>query len=184
MALSLWLALLCAELGGAGAGTLSVATGGLGWPVTHVERCRGRHGKLGLGSQGVRGESDLRERLPQDGALGGRAARRGAACPALAPPRLSPVCDRLWIFRFSRREKLLLQVGQRCGFSLVCVRMWMSILYLPHGGHGGLSLLVAGSPRPRPRPSPLPHLALKPRPWRAQPSQWQQYPASFSGFTW
>lgn len=41
------------------------------------------------------------------------------------------MCERLWIFRFSRREKLLLQVGQRCGFSFVCVRMWISILYLP-----------------------------------------------------
>lgn len=38
--------------------------------------------------------------------------------------------ERLWIFRFSSREKLLLQVGQRWGFSLVCVRMWISILYL------------------------------------------------------
>ncbi len=35
----------------------------------------------------------------------------------------SPVCDRVCIFRFSRREKLLLQVGQWCGFSLVCVRI-------------------------------------------------------------
>lgn len=42
----------------------------------------------------------------------------------------SPVCERVCIFRFSRREKLLLQVGQWCGFSLVCVRMWISILYL------------------------------------------------------
>lgn len=42
----------------------------------------------------------------------------------------SPVWERLWIFRFSSLEKLLLQVGQRWGFSLVCVRMWISILYL------------------------------------------------------
>ena len=43
------------------------------------------------------------------------------------------MCERLCILRFSRREKLLLQVGQRWGFSLVWVRMWMSILYLqPH----------------------------------------------------
>ncbi len=41
-----------------------------------------------------------------------------------------PVCERLWILRFSRREKLLLQVGQRWGFSLVWVRMCISILYL------------------------------------------------------
>lgn len=39
----------------------------------------------------------------------------------------------MWILRFSSREKLLLQVGQRWGFSLVWVRMWMSILYLPEG---------------------------------------------------
>lgn len=31
---------------------------------------------------------------------------------------------------------------------------------------------------------PLSHLALKPLPFRAQPSQWQQYPESFSGLTW
>lgn len=42
----------------------------------------------------------------------------------------SPVCERVCIFRFSRREKLLLQVGQWCGFSLVCVRIWINILYL------------------------------------------------------
>lgn len=47
------------------------------------------------------------------------------ALPAVPCPstRGSPVWERLWIFRFSRREKLLLQVGHRCGFSLVCVRM-------------------------------------------------------------
>lgn len=28
------------------------------------------------------------------------------------------------------------------------------------------------------------HLALKPLPFRAQPSHWQQYPESFSGLTW
>lgn len=67
-----------------------------------------------------------------------------------APAGRSPVCERLWIFRFSRREKLLLQVGQRCGFSLVCVRMWMSILYLLQGGHRGARL---SSPDTRAAPS-------------------------------
>lgn len=69
----------------------------------------------------------------------------------------SPVWDRLWIFRFSRREKLLLQVGQRCGFSLVCVRMWMSILYLLQGGQRGHTQLaghLAPPSWPRPAPSP------------------------------
>lgn len=94
----------------------------------------------------------------------------GARTPA--PP--SPVCDRLWIFRFSRREKLLLQVGQRCGFSLVCVRMWMSILYLLQGGHRRRTAQPLDTQAPLPTHLALPHLALKPRPWRAQPSQWQQ----------
>lgn len=75
--------------------------------------------------------------------------------PALQPSP-SPVCDRLWIFRFSRREKLLLQVGQRCGFSLVCVRMWMSILYLLQGGHRSVAQLAGRlSPSPPPLPAPL-----------------------------
>lgn len=65
--------------------------------------------------------------------------------------------DRLWIFRFSRREKLLLQVGQRCGFSLVCVRMWMSILYLLQGGHKGTLSLLKTQPLPSaPAPAPSP----------------------------
>lgn len=88
-----------------------------------------------------------------------------ASLPGHHPPaHLSPVCDRLWIFRFSRREKLLLQVGQRCGFSLVCVRMWMSILYLLQGGHGAqLSSLDTCAPS-LPTTLALSHLALKPRP--------------------
>lgn len=69
------------------------------------------------------------------------------------------MCDRLWIFRFSRREKLLLQVGQRCGFSLVCVRMWISILYLLQGaGRGGRGVGSTAQPldtrAPLPAPSP------------------------------
>lgn len=56
--------------------------------------------------------------------------------------------ERLWIFRFSRREKLLLQVGQRWGFSLVCVRMWMSILYLLQGGPRGTLSSLSTQPLP------------------------------------
>ena len=41
-----------------------------------------------------------------------------------------PVWDRLWIFRFSRREKHFPHKVQRWGFSLVWVRIWISILYL------------------------------------------------------
>lgn len=41
-----------------------------------------------------------------------------------------PVWDLLWILRFSRREKHFPHKAQRWGFSLVWVRMWISILYL------------------------------------------------------
>lgn len=95
---------------------------------------------------------------PACGAWEGTATQWGVRpSPGCRGP--SPVCDRLWIFRFSRREKLLLQVGQRCGFSLVWVRMWISILYLLRGGGGGeggwgarLSRWTLGPPFLPPRP--------------------------------
>lgn len=99
-----------------------------------------------------------------------------------------PVCERLCILRFSRREKLLLQVGHRWGFSLVWVRMWMSILYLrPQKDQKRLNSTGGNPPPPPPftyTRKVLTHLALNPLPLRAQPSQWQQYPESFSGLTW
>lgn len=85
--------------------------------------------------------------------------------------------ERLWIFRFSSREKLLLQVGQRWGFSLVCVRMWISILYLQgEAAHSRVASWGVGAQLPpaiaapqyllgpgcweRPRTQPLPRVEL------------------------
>jgi len=41
-----------------------------------------------------------------------------------------PVWERACILRFSARLKLLSHLKQWCGFSLVCVLTWTSILYL------------------------------------------------------
>lgn len=46
-----------------------------------------------------------------------------------------PVWERWWIFRFSKREKHFPQTIHSCGFSLVCVRIWICILYLKQNTH-------------------------------------------------
>lgn len=111
-----------------------------------------------------------------------------AAPPLPSPPRLL-TCVRAVV------DLQILQAREALAAGRAAVRLLIGVcadvdehLVPAPGRPQGSSTPLAGHPSPPPTPAqhPLapPHLALKPRPWRAQPSQWQQYPASFSGLTW